>query len=115
MEVNGALVNAIDLKRRFWAAPEVMPRLKQASGRLGFQKHTGEVRFRKIEIKELPPTKPGRATPEAAKVDEAWLKSVAGLSPGEQVKAVAQKLRDLNPSFDGKMTPTVEGSVVTGL
>jgi anti-sigma factor RsiW len=58
MEVNGALVNAIDLKRRFWAAPEVMPRLKQASGRLGFQKHTGEVRFRKIEIKELPPTKP---------------------------------------------------------
>jgi serine/threonine protein kinase/Leucine-rich repeat (LRR) protein len=55
------------------------------------------------------------APPPSATVDDAWLKSVARLSPGEQVRAVAQKLRDLNPGFDGNVTPTVQGGAVTGL
>jgi hypothetical protein len=95
-----------------YAAPE--RRCERGNIALAVNK-TGCVEFRKIEIKELPPTKSGQSTPEAAKVDEAWLKSVAGLSADEQVKAVAQKLRDLNPGFDGKVTPKVEGGVVIGL
>jgi hypothetical protein len=32
-----------------------MPGVKWTWGRIGLQQHTGEVRFRNIEIKELPP------------------------------------------------------------
>ena len=53
MEVNGALVNSLDLKREFSGLGEVMPRLKQPKGRIGFQKHTGKVHFRNVEIKVL--------------------------------------------------------------
>ena len=37
------------------------------------------------------------------------------LPPEKQVEAVVEKLRDLNPGFDGKATPKVEGGVVTEL
>jgi serine/threonine protein kinase len=40
---------------------------------------------------------------------------VASLSVGEQVKAVAARLEQLNPDFDGSVTPTVEDGVVTQL
>jgi Leucine-rich repeat (LRR) protein len=46
---------------------------------------------------------------------DAWEKSVAALTAEEQVKAVAKRLRELNPGFDGKVTPTIRGPVVTGL
>ena len=46
---------------------------------------------------------------------EAWTKHVAAMPAEEQVEAVAKKLLELNPGFDGKVTPTIEGGVVTGL
>ena len=49
------------------------------------------------------------------RVDEAWLKSVAAMKAEEQVKAVAARLKELNPGFDGTVTPKIEGGVVTEL
>src|SRR5262249_17338296 len=46
---------------------------------------------------------------------EAWEKSVAGLPAEKQVEAVAKRLKELNPGFDGKVTPTIEHGVVAGL
>ena len=34
------------------------------------------------------------------------MKEVAGMPAEKQVKAVAKKLQELNPGFDGKVTPT---------
>jgi hypothetical protein len=50
-----------------------------------------------------------------AKVDEAWLKKVAGLPAAKQVEAVAAKLKELNPGFEGKVMHTGTNGVVTGL
>jgi serine/threonine protein kinase/Leucine-rich repeat (LRR) protein len=44
-----------------------------------------------------------------------WIKSVVDMPAEKQVDAVAKKLMELNPGFDGKVTPTVESGVVTGL
>jgi len=43
-----------------------------------------------------------------------WMKQVAAMPAGKQVEAVAAKLQELNPGFDGKVTPTVEYSVEGG-
>jgi serine/threonine protein kinase/Leucine-rich repeat (LRR) protein/DNA-directed RNA polymerase subunit RPC12/RpoP len=48
-------------------------------------------------------------------VDDAWLKSVAVMKPEEQVAAVAKKLKELNPGFDGKVEHKIENGVVTEL
>src|SRR5262245_41815932 len=48
-------------------------------------------------------------------VDAAWLKRVAALPAEKQVEAVAAKLKELNPGFDGKVTHRVEGGVLTEL
>lgn len=45
----------------------------------------------------------------------AWEKWVATLPPEKQVEAVAQRLKELNPEFDGKVTPIISGRLVTGL
>ena len=37
------------------------------------------------------------------------------MSAEKQVEAVAAKLKALNPGFDGKITPTIEGGLVVGL
>ena len=51
-----------------------------------------------------------------------WMKLVAGMTAEKQVEAVARKLQELNPGFDGKMTeiggghtPRIENGVVTGI
>ncbi len=44
-----------------------------------------------------------------------WERSVAQLPAGQQVKAVVRRLKELNPAFDGTVTPTIENGVVTGL
>jgi Leucine-rich repeat (LRR) protein len=49
------------------------------------------------------------------RVDEAWIEEVAGLSAQKQVAAVAKKLQELNPGFDGTLKPKIENDVVTGL
>jgi hypothetical protein len=50
-----------------------------------------------------------------------WMKGVAALPAEQQAEAVAKKLRELNPAFDGKVTgfwgigmPRIENGVVTG-
>ncbi len=66
----------------------------------------------------IPPAKPITAPGEPA--FQAWMKSVAALPAEKQVEAVAKKLQELNPGFDGKVTgfdgkgpPTIEKGVVT--
>ena len=54
-------------------------------------------------------------TPAKAKVDDAWLKQVAAMPAEKQVEAVAAKLKELNPGFDGKVTHKIEDGVVTEL
>ena len=51
----------------------------------------------------------------AAATTAAWEQSVAALPAAGQVTAVAARLKDLNPGFDGKVAPTVRDGVVTGL
>jgi serine/threonine protein kinase len=58
-----------------------------------------------------PDTKPARRTTE----ETAWERNVTSLTAAEQVKAVAARLKQLNPGFDGKVAPTIEDGVVTGL
>jgi hypothetical protein len=47
--------------------------------------------------------------------DAAWEKSVAALPPEKQVEAVDQRLKELNPGFDGQVRPDIRGGQVTGL
>jgi serine/threonine protein kinase len=61
---------------------------------------------------------PLSAAAKAAKAADdaaAWERAVAGLSADQRVKAVRARLRALNPDFDGKVVPTIENDVVTGL
>jgi serine/threonine protein kinase/Leucine-rich repeat (LRR) protein len=44
-----------------------------------------------------------------------WMKTVAALPPEKQVEAVAKKLQELDPGFDGKETHKIENGVVTEL
>ncbi len=46
---------------------------------------------------------------------ETWCKEVAALPAEKQVEAVAQKLQELNPGFDGKVTSKAEREGVTEL
>ncbi len=61
------------------------------------------------------------AAPPGAKVAtrsvdaSAWESVVDTLSGGEQVKAVAARLKELNPGFDGTVVPNMENYVVRGL
>jgi hypothetical protein len=55
------------------------------------------------------------AAPKKTTDATAWERVVAGLPADQQVKAVGARLRDLNPGFDGKVVPTIENGVVTGL
>jgi hypothetical protein len=54
-------------------------------------------------------------TPGPAQDAAAWERTVAALPAEEQVKAVAARLKELNPGFDGKVNPTITDDVVTGL
>jgi WD40 repeat protein len=51
----------------------------------------------------------------SARVDDAWLKRVAAMPTKEQLEAVAAKLKELNPGFDGTVKPTMEDGAVTHL
>jgi serine/threonine protein kinase/formylglycine-generating enzyme required for sulfatase activity len=46
---------------------------------------------------------------------EPWAKEVAAMPAEQQVDAVRKKLVELNPGFDGKVTPKIDNGVVTGL
>src|SRR5262245_35942565 len=47
--------------------------------------------------------------------EERWERTVAGMPAEQQVKAVVRRLKELNPAFDGTVTPTIENGVVAGL
>jgi hypothetical protein len=59
----------------------------------------------------------GATGPAAAPlpVDDAWVKQVAGLPAQKQLEAVVAKLKELNPDFDGQVTPTLKDGVVVKL
>ncbi len=46
---------------------------------------------------------------------QAWMKEVQAMPAEKQIVAVAKKLVELNPGFEGKITPTIEKDLVTGL
>jgi len=48
-------------------------------------------------------------------VTDAWLKEVAALPVDKQADAVAAKLKDLNPGFDGKVDRSIENGAVVEL
>ncbi|HKB42610.1 MAG TPA: leucine-rich repeat domain-containing protein [Gemmataceae bacterium] len=58
-----------------------------------------------------------RISKESVPITEAerWERTVAALPAEQQVKAVVRRLKELNPAFDGTVTPTIENGVVTGL
>ncbi len=58
-----------------------------------------------------------RWTPKeaAGAKDEAWCQAVAALKPEDQVAAVAARLKERNPGFDGKVTPKIDGDAVVSL
>ncbi len=58
-----------------------------------------------------PGPKTARETTDAA----AWERSVAAMPAAEQVKAVAARLKERNPGFDGQVEHKIEGGVVTEL
>jgi formylglycine-generating enzyme required for sulfatase activity len=45
----------------------------------------------------------------------AWIRSVQALPAEAQVQAVADKFKELNPGFDGRVNHTIEGDAVIGL
>ena len=44
-----------------------------------------------------------------------WIEETSGRPAEEQLKAVIEKLQQLNPGFDGTVMPTVDSGIVTGL
>ena len=62
--------------------------------------------------REAPPAT--KAATRSADVS-AWERVVAALSAAEQVRAVAARLKELNPGFDGAVVPTIENGVVREL
>jgi serine/threonine protein kinase/Leucine-rich repeat (LRR) protein len=42
-----------------------------------------------------------------------WMKTVQALPAEQQIEAVSRKMMELNPGFDGMVTPTIERGVVT--
>ncbi|SFJ33247.1 PEGA domain-containing protein [Planctomicrobium piriforme] len=73
-----------------------------------------------ITAKLLPLTPPAPAAVSSPVTDlkapvtfEQWLKEVPFLPAESQVEAVRKKLVELNPDFDGKVTPMIEGGIVT--
>jgi hypothetical protein len=61
------------------------------------------------------PKKDGAQDRPAAMSEDAWFTHVGTLPASEQVRAVADKLKERNPGFDGDVKPVIEGGVVVGL
>ena len=69
---------------------------------------------RVVRVSQEAPTPVAKAAARSADV-VAWERVVAALSAAEQVKAVAARLKELNPNFDGAVVPTIENGVVREL
>ena len=86
------LVGVVLLVSHFWKEPA---------------RTTPTVKGEEPSIVAKPPPKP--------KSNDDWLEEVVALPAEEQVKAVAARLKERNPDFDGKVTHKVEDGVVTEL
>ena len=106
-------------------------------GPIGLQKLgvPTRVSYRNIRVRELSNARssdngvsavPGGGMPSPSNINtpafQQWMKDVAALPADKQVEAVAQKLQQLNPGFDGKLTgwdgkgtPRIVNGVVTEL
>jgi tetratricopeptide (TPR) repeat protein/tRNA A-37 threonylcarbamoyl transferase component Bud32 len=51
----------------------------------------------------------------AVKIESAWFTHVGTIPASEQVRAVADKLKEQNTGFNGDVKPVIEGNVVVGL
>jgi hypothetical protein len=89
------------------------------SHKLRVRKDGFEAVTQDIELKtgKSPPIKIRleRAPMKPRDKDEEWIQKVAALPAETQVKAVADKLKERNPVFDGEVKPTIENGVVTGV
>src|SRR5262249_31781995 len=61
------------------------------------------------------PLPPDTKAEERSSNASARERSLAAIPAGEQVQAVADRLKELNPGFNGAVAPTIENGVVTGL
>ena len=98
-------------RRRWLMAAAVLLALPAG---LGLGEATGITNVRGTVIRLFSP----EATPAPAQVsaDAAeWERTVAALPAEEQVKAVAARLKELNPGFDGTVTHKIANDVVTEL
>jgi hypothetical protein len=64
--------------------PNALPALRYLSGRIGFQSHSGTVRFRNIEIKELPPGLPNSSSTAAQDHTNATTRKGAPKTPNSR-------------------------------
>jgi hypothetical protein len=69
---------------------------------------------RVVRVSREPVPQAAGRDPAPARASQ-WERSVAALSAEGQVEAVAARLKQLNPGFDGAVTPAIEGGVVRGL
>jgi hypothetical protein len=77
-------------------------------GRLGLGSCESLTTFESVEVVPAPPT-PSKGSP----VDAAWLRSVAVLPAPAQAARVVEKLKDLNPGYDGTQEHEIaEGAIV---
>ena len=65
----------------------------------------------RVSRETSPATKAATPSPDVL----AWERVVAALSAAEQVRAVAARLKELNPNFDSAVVPTIEYGVVREL
>ena len=85
--VNGQLLLRADLQE-LAKRPEALPALRRRSGRIGFQSHTGTLRFRKIYIKDLSPSSRAVAvSPRQARREGRWTRG------GQGVRVAVQRQR----------------------
>jgi serine/threonine protein kinase len=71
---------------------------------------TSDARLSEVLEFQRPEFKPWNTT-----AFQKWIKDVDAMTAEQQVEAVSKKLVELNPGFDGKVTPTIESRTVTGL
>src|SRR5205823_6680344 len=56
-----------------------------------------------------------RPAPRIKPLDEAWVKKVAAMPTNAQIVAVADKMKERNPGFDGELNPVIESGQIVGL
>jgi serine/threonine protein kinase len=96
-----------------WAAASLLMLLAG----LGASEATGVIDVRGTATRLLNGRQVVRISEEAAPLTEAerWEQSVAALPAERQVAAVVSRLKELNPGFDGQVTPIIENGVVIAL